>query len=169
VGDNWPIYQLTVNMAKYLLQGDRDSINVQVGEIVSLQNDLAVYPESYRVFPPVAEKTPTNLSASEGRIGYKFADAPGNYYLQGDYDGEMVNRGFSANLRQRETDLTRATKDDVDLVLGTDRYQIATDQSEIEMKQGTARKGQEFFPLLMLLALVVMGVENLLSNRFYKG
>jgi hypothetical protein len=37
------------------------------------------------------------------------------------------------------------------------------------MKQGTARKGQEFFPLLMLLALVVMGVENLLSNRFYKG
>ena len=169
VGDNWPVYQLTVDMAKYLLQGDRDSINVQVGEIVSLQNDLAYYPESYRAFPPVAEKTPTNLSVAEGRISYKFVDAPGSYYLQGDYDGQTVNRGFSANLRSNETDLTRASKDDVDLVLGTDGYQIATDQSEIEMKQGTARKGQEFFPLLMLLALVVMGVENLLSNRFYKG
>ena len=169
VGDNWPIYQLTVDMAKYLLRGDRDSINVQVGEIVSLQNDLAYYPESYRAFPPVAEKTPTDVSAAEGRISYKFVDAPGSYHLQGDDDGQTVNRGFSANLRQRETDLTRASKDSVDLVLGTDRYQIATDQSEIEMKQGTARKGQEFFPLLMLLALVVMGVEHLLSNRFYKG
>ena len=169
VGDNWPIYQLTVDMAKYLLQKDRDAINVQVGEIVALQNDLAYYPESYRAFPPVAEKTPTNISAIEGRINYKFVDAPGNYYLQGDYDGETVNRGFSANLQPRETNLTRASKDSVDLVLGTGRYQIATDQSEIEMKQGTARKGQEFFPLLMLLALVVMGVEHLLSNRFYKG
>ena len=169
VGDNWPVYQLTVDMAKYLLQGDRDSINVQVGEIVSLQNDLALYPESYRAFPPVAEKTPTNLSVSQGRISYKFVDAPGNYYLQGDYDGRPLNRGFSANLRQRETDLTRVSKDGVDLVLGTDRYLIATDRSEIERKQGTARKGQEFFPLLMLLALVVMGVEHLLSNRFYKG
>jgi len=169
VGDNWPIYKLTVDMAKYLLQGDRGGINVQVGEIVSLQNDLAYFPESYRAFPPVADKTPTNLAAIEGRISYKFVDAPGNYYLQGNLDGAQINRGFSANLRQRETDLTRASKDAVDLVLGTDRYQIATDQSEIEMKQGTARKGQEFFPLLMLLALVVMGVENLLSNRFYKG
>ena len=169
VGDNWPIYQLTVDMAKYLLQGDRDSINVQVGQIVSLDNDLAYYPESYRAFPPVAEKTPTSVSTNEGRISYKFVDAPGSYYLQGDYDGQTVNRGFSANLGRRETDLTRVSKDSVDLVLGTDRYQIATDQSDIEMKQGTARKGQEFFPLLMLLALVVMGVEHLLSNRFYKG
>jgi|GEM_PF-786538 len=169
VGDNWPIYQLTVDMAKYLLQGDRDSINVQIGETVSLVNDLAYYPESYQGFPPVAEKTPTNLTATDGRISYKFVDAPGNYYLQGDFDGARVNRGFSANLRPRETDLTRATKDDVDLVLGTDGYQIATDKSAIEMKQGTARKGQEFFPLLMLLALAVMGVEHLLSNRFYKG
>lgn len=169
VGDNWPIYQLTVDIAKYLLQSDRDSINVQVGQVVSLQNDLSYFPESYRAYSPVAEKTPTNVAANEGRISYKFVDTPGNYYLQGSFDGDPVMRGFSANLQSRETDLTRAAEDDVDLVLGTDRYQIATDQSSIELQQGTARKGQEFFPLLMLLALVVMGVEHLLSNRFYKG
>ena len=169
VGDNWPVYKLTVDMAKYLRQADRAKLNVQVGEIVTLDNDLAYYPESYRAFPPVAEKTPTNVTAIGGRVSYKFVDAPGNYYLQGNFDDQPVQRGFSANLRLRETDLTRATQDDVDLVLGADRYQIATEQSEIELQQGTARKGQEFFPLLMLLALVVMGVEHLLSNRFYKG
>ena len=169
VGDNWPIYQLTVDMAKYMLKGDRDSLDVLVGQIVSLQNDLAYYPESYRAFSPVAEKAPTNITATQGRVSYKFANAPGNYYLQGKFDGTPVSRGFSANLRPRETDLTRVSQDDVDLVLGVDNYQIANDKSEIELQQGTARKGQEFFPLLMLLALVVMGVEHLLSNRFYKG
>lgn len=169
VGDNWPIYQLTVDMAKYLLKRDRNPINVQVGQVVTLQNDLALFPESYRAFSPVAEKRPTNLSAVQGRIAYKFADTPGNYFLAGDFDGTPVSRGFSVNVASRETDLTRASKDDVDRVLGVDRYVIANDQSEIELQQGTARKGQEFFPLLMLLALVVMGVEHLLSNRFYKG
>ena len=169
VGDNWPVYQLTVDMAKYLLRADRDKINVGVGEVVTLQNDLADYPESYRSFPPVAEKTPTGIAAVEGRLRYKFNDAPGNYYFLGEFDNRPVMRGFSSNLSQRETDLTRASQDDVDLVLGAGRYQIATEQDEIERQQGTARKGQEFFPLLMLLALAVMGVEHLLSNRFYKG
>ncbi len=169
VGDNWPIYQLTVDIGKYLLQGDRDSINVPVGQVIALRNDVTHFPETYRAFSPVSEKTPTNISTVNGRISYKFADTPGNYYLQGNYDGIPLRRGFSANLSLRETDLTRVGQDDVDLVLGSGRYQIATDQNAIELQQGTARKGQEFFPLLMLLALVVMGVEHLLSNRFYKG
>jgi uncharacterized membrane protein YfcA len=169
VGDNWPIYQLTVDVAKYLLRGDRNPINVQVGQIITLENDLARHPESYRAFSPIAEKPPTTTNTDQGLIRYKFVDSPGNYYLVGSFDGQSISRGFSANLDSRETVLTRASQDEVDLVLGKDRYTIATEQSEIELQQGTARKGQEFFPLLMLLALVVMGVEHLLSNRFYKG
>ena len=78
-------------------------------------------------------------------------------------------RGFSVNLPEAATDLTRVEIDELDGVLGPERYQLAKKKDEIQRQQGTTRRGQEFYPLLMLMLLVVFGVEYLMSNRFYQS
>ena len=79
-----------------------------------------------------------------------------------------VLRGFSANLPESSTDLTRIEMDELDGILGPDRYQLARQKNEIQRQQGTTRRGQEFYPLLLLMMLVVFAVEYLMSNRFYQ-
>ena len=51
--------------------------------------------------------------------------------------------------------------------VGFERYQIATEKTEIQRQQGTTRRGQEFYPLLILMMVVVLAVEYMMSNRFY--
>jgi len=169
LGLPWPAFSLTVEMSKYLADNGARSLNVLVGENAVLQNDLAVYSENYRAFSPIVEKPPTPLTTVNGQLSYKFVDSPGNYYLKPLQDGFSGNRGFCANIDRRQTDLTRAQQSELDVVLGEGRYLLARDRNEIEFQQGTSRRGQEFFPLLMLIALIVMAVEHLLANRFYKS
>jgi len=169
LGLPWPAVGLTLEMSKYLADNGARSLNVMVGENAVLQNDLTQYSENYRAFSPVAEKPPTPLTTVNGQLSYKFVDAPGNYYLKPLQDGFSGNRGFCANIDTRQTDLARAQQSELDVVLGEGRYLLARDRDEIEFQQGTSRRGQEFFPLLMLIALIVMAVEHLLANRFYKS
>lgn len=169
VGEAWPAYQLMVDLAKYLTAGDDRAINLLVGQNAVLENDLSVMPESYRVFSPDADKSPTKLTTVDGRLTYRFVDTPGNYFLKSAQPNLPGTRTFSANLSPAQTDLSRCETEDLDLVLGQDRYQLAKDRSEIEVQQGTSRRGQDFFPLLMLMTLIVMSMEHLLANRFYKS
>jgi len=169
LGLPWPAFSLTVDLSKYLADNGARSLNVLVGENAVLQNDLTLYSENYRAFSPTPKKAPAPLTTVNGQLSYKFVDAPGNYYLKPLQDGFSGNRGFCANIDRRQTDLTRAQQSELDVVLGEGRYLLARDRDEIEFQQGTSRRGQEFFPLLMLSALIVMAVEHLLANRFYKS
>ena len=53
-------------------------------------------------------------------------------------------------------------------MLGKDRYQLARDKDEIDRAVGNDRIGSEFYPLLVTLVALVLGLEHVLSNRFYK-
>jgi hypothetical protein len=124
------------------------------------------------VFTPQDDKPPTTINTIKSELGrghvrYRFTDYPGQYRMKGVED--PVLRGFSVNLSDATTDLTRVELDNLDTVLGVDRYQMATQRNEIQRQQGTTRRGQEFYPLLMLMMLVAFAVEYLLSNRFYSS
>ena len=71
------------------------------------------------------------------------------------------------NLSPSETDLSRIETDQLDSILGEGKYQLAREQDEIERKQGKLREGQSFYPMLIFLMLVILAVEQLMSNRFY--
>jgi len=83
-------------------------------------------------------------------------------------DGPVL-RGFSTSLDLAATDLTRLEPDRLDTVFGADRYEIVRQKEEIKRQQGTNRRGKELYPLLMLLLLVAMSLENLISNQFYRS
>ena len=169
LGLPWPTYTLVVDMSTWLADTAGRSLNVGVGQNAVLSNDLSVFPESYRVFSPIADKSPTPVTTVDGKLTYRFVDAPGNYFLKPIQQGFVGNRGFSATVDSKQTNLTRTDAETLDLTFGIGNYQLARGKDEIQLQQGTARRGQEFFPLIMLMTLIVMGVEHLLSNRFYKG
>ena len=156
-------------MTAYLVQDDVESLNITVGQVASFDNDLRQFPESYQLFQPRADKPPTMLNSTANAVKYRFTDYPGHYRLKGIWSGSPLLRGFSVNLPESSTDLTRAELAELDGVLGVERYQLAKQRDEIQRQQGTARVGQEFYALLMLMMLVVFAVEYLMSNRFYAG
>jgi len=93
---------------------------------------------------------------------------PGHFRFKGVLDGPVL-RGFSANIDSKTVDLTRAAPEELDSALGAGRYQLARGQEEITRQQGQARKGREFYPLLMLMMFAAIVIEYLVSNRFYKN
>lgn len=163
-----PAFMLLNGMTSFLLHRDVGSLNIVVGQSVSFSNDPREYPETYQVFSPVAQKPPSKLN-SDGKLRYRFTNAPGHYRLKGVFNEQVVLRGFSANLELAATDLTRIDPDKLDSFLGHERYQLAQEKGEIVRQQGATRRGMEFYPLLMLMMMVVLAVEYLMSNRFYKG
>lgn len=165
--DRVPGFLLMFGIAEYLVQSDAQSLNVQVGEFASFQNDLRENPETYQVFSPTADKPPTPLNTVNGRIRFRFNDTPGHYRLKGTFDDRVQLKGFSSNLTMATTNLTRLRPEELDEFLGQGRYELAKQQDEVQRQQGTTRRGQEFYPLVVIMMLVIMGVEFLMSNRFY--
>ena len=162
-----PYFLLVKGIVSHLVQSDAESLNVQVGQMSTLQNDLRQFPDNYQVFSPIEDKPPTNLNSVNNQIRYRFNDSPGQYRFRGVFDDQVLLRGFSSNLPLAATDLTRIGADVLDEILGPGRYQLATDKSEITRQQGTTRRGQELYPFIVVMMLLILGLEYLMSNRFY--
>ena len=168
LGKPLPAWLLVRAIAQHIVAGDADSLNISVGEVASFENDLRRWPESYRVFTPAADQVPATVNAIDGMIRYRFTDLPGHYRLKGQLDGPVL-RGFSTSLEPAATDLARLEPDRLDTFFGAERYQVVQQQDEIKRQQGTNRRGKELYPLLMLMLLIAMSVENLISNQFYRS
>ena len=97
----------------------------------------------------------------------RFTDHPGAYRLRGQKGGPVV-RGFSVNLPATTSDLSRLPAGNLDELLGEDRYHLARSREEIDRAVGNDRIGSEFYPLLITLMAVALGLEHLLANRFYR-
>lgn len=155
-------------ITRFVVQADSAALDMCVGDFASLRNDLTKFPDSWNVFSPDPERPPAKIATVNNRISYGNIDLPGHYRFKGVFEGPVL-RGFSANIDPNMLDLTRATPEELDKAIGAGRYQLAKDQGEIVRQQGQARKGREFYPLLMLLMFSTMVIEYLVSNRFYRS
>ena len=164
----WPAWKLVGKISEYVVQSSYEKLNIDVGQTGVLRNDIRKYPDSYRVFTPRTEQSPTKIVSIDNTVKYRFTNTPGQYRLKGQR-GETVLRGFSVNLDPVETDLTRIDPVEIDEVLGFERYQLARERNQIQRQQGTARLGQEFYPILLIMLAVTLIVEQLMSNRFYSS
>lgn len=165
-GDNaWPYFVLVNEMLLYLVQSGDTRLNYLAGETAALANQAGRDPERYQLFPPGDE--PHEVAAHEGRVRVQSTGQLGAYRLKGNRGGPVV-RGFCVNLLPDATALSRAPAGRLDEVLGKDRYRIAANREEITRDVGEARIGREFYPYLLVLLAIVLGLEHLFSNRFYK-
>ncbi|HEV3122679.1 MAG TPA: BatA and WFA domain-containing protein [Isosphaeraceae bacterium] len=78
------------------------------------------------------------------------------------------NLGFSINPPVAETQVKPLDKRDLDGIFGKAPYALADDPSQIKEVVMTSRVGREMFPWIMVLILMVVTLENLLANKFYR-
>jgi len=162
--DAWPGFALVYEMMQYAVKSGQMKLNLLAGETAILPNDPAQYPERYQLFTPLEQ--PQDVLARDGRVTIRFTDQPGAYRLRGQKDGPLV-RGFAVNLAGDTSDLTRAPREQLDETLGLGRYKITRGQEAINRAVGQDRIGSEFYPVLMTLVALVLGLEHVLANRFY--
>jgi hypothetical protein len=165
-GENaWPYVMLVTEMMDHLVDTGGTKLNYMAGETATLPNSRDRYPERYQLFTPLGQ--PQDVTAAEGKIVVKFTEYPGAYRLKGNQGGP-VGRGFSVNLPRTASDLERLPRDELDEILGPDRYHFARSKDEIVLGVGEARMGREFYPFLILVAGLVLALEHVLANRFYR-
>jgi hypothetical protein len=97
------------------------------------------------------------------------ASEPGNYTLRPvDADGDAV-AWFSVNLPPEESNLARVPREEIEAVLGPEAVVAPETNVDIGKVIGDRiSRPWEMMPLLMILLLVLLAVENLLANKFYR-
>ncbi|MGM0486708.1 MAG: BatA domain-containing protein [Planctomycetota bacterium] len=163
--NDWPRFVLVNEMLRYLSQHGRETYNVETGQTVHLSSPPSRSPNRWLLFLP--DGNTRRVRARDDRLTIKTTDSPGIYRLKGDGESQGT-RGFSVNLPARATRLERTTEEHLDEHLGRNRYQLAHDREQIEREQGHQRTGREFYSLLIAVLAVVVILEHLLANRFYR-
>ncbi|MBI2480355.1 MAG: hypothetical protein HYV60_17485 [Planctomycetia bacterium] len=161
----WPYVVLVNELMLHLTDSSGVRLNYVAGETAVLPNDSRIHPDRYQLFTP--SEQPQEARALDGEVIVRFTEHAGAYRLKGVKDGPLV-RGFAVNLPPAVTDLTRLSRAELDSRLGKDRYQLARDKDEIELEVGEARVGREFYSHLLVLLIAVLGLEQLMANRFYR-
>ena len=76
--------------------------------------------------------------------------------------------GFSVNLPATVSELERVTPEELKTVFGETPFRLARGREEIDRSVSAGRVGQELYPYLIMLLVVVLAAEQVLSNRFYQ-
>jgi len=163
--DAWPCFALVYEMMRNLVKSGQTRLNLLAGETAVLPNDPAEYPDRYQLFTPLDQ--PQDVLATGGRVTVRFTEQAGAYRLRGQKNGPLV-RGFAVNLAGDTSDLTRLPRERLDEVLGRGRFHLARSKEEINRAVGADRVGSEFYPLLVTLLACLLGMEQVLANRFYR-
>jgi hypothetical protein len=104
---------------------------------------------------------------ARGRLAVPQAVTPGHYVV---VDGKgRTLAGFSLNVRAEENDLARVPIEEIEAVLGKGAVlQVGRSASLREALQSSRPPPVELLPYLMVLLLLVLTVESLLANKFYR-
>jgi hypothetical protein len=109
------------------------------------------------------------IARGEGQNELRLGQAvlPGNYTLTS--DDEKWKTGFSLNVPSEECRLTPVPSAQIEALFGPDSVlPIGHNINFREALQGHWNQPVELLPWLMILLLLVLAVENLLANKFYR-
>jgi hypothetical protein len=162
---SWPFMMLADGTLTYLAETEANRLNYTVGQTAVVRVPKSPTAKRYQLFTPGSDWQ--EITATDDRLELGFIELLGTYRV---FDEEGTRTGgFSVNLAEGTTRLDRILPEQLDNVLGKDRYQVATKQSEITRDVDESRTGSEFYPFLMVALAVVLGLEHLIANRFYSA
>jgi len=161
----WPFVMLANELVLYLVQSGSERLNLLTGQPAQFRLPTGTAAGRYELFTPRGDWQ--EIAPSDGVLRVPFTENPGTYRLKSVRAADTA-RGFSANLPESFSQLQRLPPDGLDKVLGAGRFHAARSREEIDRGIGEARVGREFYPFLLLTLVVVLGLEHLLANRFYR-
>jgi hypothetical protein len=167
--DPWPFLALANGIAEYLVGASSEKLNYTAGQTAILPLTPTQQVSSYVLDIPGAAPVRQSLTPGQQDLSVTSTEALGNYRVRaGGRDGQL-DRGFSVNCAPSVSDLARIDFAVIETALGKDRVQLARSREEIEVRVGQGRVGRELFPALIIALAIVLGIEQLLANRFYRN
>jgi aerotolerance regulator-like protein len=166
----WGFFHLMTQTVPFLAGISTERLIYEAGEDVVLpidpgrrfKNYIVQGPDarpSDRLSPPVTHDSLVIVSPQP--IGQWSVLAAGD-------DGSKATLGFSVNPPTSESHFSPLEKRDLDALFGKAKYALADDPQSLERVTQQARIGHEIFPWLMGVILILVTVEGLLANRFYR-
>ncbi len=167
VGEAWPFVILANQTVSYLVGSTDQQLNYVAGQPAVLQLDPQLPHEFYQVRAPDESTFRRAADVDRHVLVVSATDQVGNYRVRA--GGEKgVDRGFSVNLSPEQSNLERIDEEELTRVFGPFDYRLARTKEEIEHNVNRARVGLELFPYLILVVAMVLALEHLIANRFYK-
>jgi hypothetical protein len=118
---------------------------------------------------PGGAKYPLSADVEHHRLVIAATEQPGNYRVRAGGREGGFDRGFSVNLAPEQTRLDRLDEKELAELFGPYKFRVAKTKEQIDRDVSLGRVGRELFTPLILLLAVVLALESLLANRFYKN
>ncbi|HEV2950055.1 MAG TPA: VWA domain-containing protein [Gemmataceae bacterium] len=163
-------YLVLAQRAVGYLAGDTEEANVNFlcGQSVPVALAANVRFPSYTIVGPglKGQEAIVNRAEKQVELNINQAIQPGNYKLLGK---EAVISAFTLNVPPEENRLTRVPTEQIESLLGEGAVINADQKIDLsEALQNHWSQPVELLPTLMILLLLLLAVENLLANKFYR-
>jgi hypothetical protein len=166
--DKFPFFLLANTTAAYLAGGGATRLNYTAGSTAVVPLEVNERHPIYVLTTPRGDQLRTPPSEGADSIAVTSTEAPGNYRIQAGGGRQEVDLGFSVNFPPTISELARAGQDDLRAIFGETPFRLARSRDEIDRSVSAGRVGQELFPYLIVLVVLVLAFEQVLSNRFYQ-
>jgi hypothetical protein len=168
----WAFLCLMDQTVNYFAGTTEESLNFEAGKDVILPIDPTRRFKNYTVQGPDRKNsdrlTPTSNTDSLAIV----AQDRGQWsVIASGEDGKTETMGFSVNAPAEETRFVPLEKPDLEKLFGGPErkaYYLADDAASFREATNIGRIGVELFPWVMMLIMVVVTVESILANRFYR-
>lgn len=166
--DPWPFLLLMDGMANHLVGLNETRLNYTLGEPVSVK--LPGRPQANIVLleTPKNDRIKQPIDPRQNRVVITSVTTVGNYRIRAS-GGAAVDAAFSANVASQRTRLDRASAGELATWLGAENVPIARNRNEIDRSVNVGRVGRELFSYLICGVALLVALEHLLSNRFYRA
>ena len=167
VGWSFPVLMnLTV---PYMAGAANEQLIYEAGQNVFLTLDPNARLNSFAVTSPDGKKSDLHPPSDRELLEVPGAQVPGQWDVKAMTDDKRITEmGFSLNPPRSESQFTLLQTQDLDTIFGKDGYVLAEDAQAFKNQEAVTRYGNEVFPWLMFLILIVVTSENFLANTFYK-
>ncbi len=170
---DWSFFYLMNQSVSYLAGTGEENLNFDAGRDVLIALDPTRRSKAYVVEDP-AKKTSDLLRPPAGSDSLVVV-APqqvGNWRVKGQgAAGNEETFGFSVNPPAIESQFVPLETKDLDALFGgpaPKKYLLIRDPSKRQGDVDRVKFGQELFPWIMALILLIVCLEGVLANRFYR-
>lgn len=179
MGQAWPFVILANQVAFYLagtgdvqtnyLAGETVRIAIAddsqlTGALLDLPPDVLNAPKSEATFP-----IRLSLQPDKKEIFITATERIGHYRVRGGGKNEQFIFGFSVNCPGRLMDLDRVSQGELNELFKNISVQIAHDRSDLVRQLTAGRAGLDATPYVLILMVLVLAMEQVMANRFYRS
>ncbi len=166
----WSFLVLMNEMVPYLAGSSSEQLNFEAGENALLSLGPGSRFTSFVLTGPDPKTPPQSVpSPSSDFLEVTAPQAIGQWTVKAIAPDKTAKElGFSVNVPHAESQFAMLEKPDLDTIFGKDGYLLAEDAKSHHEIETLKRYGYEIFPWMMLLILIVVSLENVLANTFYR-